>query len=144
MRKNTLMWKLLASTLNFETFHFAWLCWGFEIYEVKKGILQKENGNTLTFLIIINVKNLQKEQIAQITQYDPWSAGISVQWPLSNLTLQVTNSTMYHNIKSRNSYFYSKKYRKVASRSTCYYSENQVFGGATNRDMSLNETCYYS
>ena len=35
-------------------------------------------------------------------------------------------------------------YRKVASRSTCYYSENQVFGGATNRDMSLNETCYYS
>ena len=35
-------------------------------------------------------------------------------------------------------------YRKVASRSTCYYSENQVFGGATNQDMSLNETCYYS
>ena len=35
-------------------------------------------------------------------------------------------------------------YRKVASRSTCYYSENQVFGGATNRDMSLNETCFYS
>ena len=35
-------------------------------------------------------------------------------------------------------------YRKVASRSTCYYSENQVLGGATNRDMSLNETCYYS
>ena len=23
-------------------------------------------------------------------------------------------------------------YRKVASRSTCYYSENQVLGGATN------------
>ena len=35
-------------------------------------------------------------------------------------------------------------YRKIASRSTCYYSENQVFGSATNRDMSLNETCYYS
>ena len=35
-------------------------------------------------------------------------------------------------------------HRKVASRSTCYYSENQVFVGATNRDMSLNETCYYS
>ena len=37
-----------------------------------------------------------------------------------------------------------KTYRKVASRSTYYYSENQVFGGATNRDMSLNETCFYS
>ena len=30
------------------------------------------------------------------------------------------------------------EYRKVASRKTCYYSKNQVFGGATNRDMSLN------
>ena len=37
-----------------------------------------------------------------------------------------------------------QKYRKVASRSTCHYSGNQVFGGATNRDMSLNETCFYS
>jgi hypothetical protein len=36
------------------------------------------------------------------------------------------------------------EYRKVANRSTCYYSENQVFGGATNRDMSLTETCFYS
>ena len=35
-------------------------------------------------------------------------------------------------------------YRKVASRSTCYYSGNQVFGGATNQDMSLNQTCFYS
>ena len=35
-------------------------------------------------------------------------------------------------------------YRKLESKSTCYYSGNQVFGGATNRDMSLNETCYYS
>ena len=35
-------------------------------------------------------------------------------------------------------------YRKNASRSTCYNSENQVFGGATNRDMLLNETCLYS
>ena len=33
---------------------------------------------------------------------------------------------------------------KVTSRSTCYYSENQVSGGATNRDMSLKETCFYS
>jgi hypothetical protein len=35
-------------------------------------------------------------------------------------------------------------YRKVTSRSICYYSENQVFEGATNRDMSLNKTCFYS
>ena len=34
-------------------------------------LFQKENGNTLTLLIIIIVKSLQKEQIAQITQYDP-------------------------------------------------------------------------
>ena len=27
---------------------------------------------------------------------------------------------------------------------TCYYTENQGFGGATNRDMSLNETCLYT
>ena len=43
-------------------------------------------------------------------------------------------------------------YRIFASTNTCYYSENQVFGvlqfefyvvkgGATNRDMSLTETC---
>ena len=35
-------------------------------------------------------------------------------------------------------------YRKVASRSTCYQSGNLVFWGATNQDMSLNETCLYS
>ena len=35
-------------------------------------------------------------------------------------------------------------YRIVASTNTCYYSENQVFGGVTTRDMSLIETCYYS
>ena len=35
-------------------------------------------------------------------------------------------------------------YRIVASTNTCYYSENQVFGGVTTRDMSLNETCSYS
>ena len=42
-------------------------------YEVikKNCIFQKENGNTLTLLIIILVKSIQKEQIAQITQYDP-------------------------------------------------------------------------
>ena len=34
-------------------------------------IFQKENGNTLTLLIITLVKSIQKEQIAQITQYDP-------------------------------------------------------------------------
>ncbi len=34
-------------------------------------------------------------------------------------------------------------YRIVASTNTCYYSENQVLGGASTRDMSLNETCFY-
>ena len=58
-------------------------------------VFQKENGNTSTLLVIIVVKSLQKEQIAQITKYDPWSAGIYVQWPLSNSTPQVTNS-MHH------------------------------------------------
>ena len=48
------------------------------------------------------------------------------------------------NIRVKIGYHNDLTYRKVASRSTCYYSENQVFGGATNRDMSLNETCYYS
>ena len=54
--------------------HFACLCREFDLYEVKRKIIivfQKENGNTLTLLIIILVKSIQKEQIAQITQYDP-------------------------------------------------------------------------
>ena len=46
--------------------HFACLCRGFEFYEVKKKIFviifQKENGNTLTLLIIFIVKSLRKEQ----------------------------------------------------------------------------------
>jgi hypothetical protein len=46
--------------------HFACLCQGFEIYEVKKNIIifqkEKENGNTFTLLIIFIVKSLQKEQ----------------------------------------------------------------------------------
>ena len=33
-------------------------------------------------------------------------------------------------------------YRKVVSRSMCYYSKN--LWGATNRDMSLIKTCFYS
>ena len=40
----------------------------------------------LHFLIIIIVKSLQKEQIAQITQYDPQSAGIDLQSTQSDLT----------------------------------------------------------
>ena len=45
------------------------LCWGFEFYEVKKIVIifQKDRGNTFTLLIIIIVKCLQKEKIAQIT-----------------------------------------------------------------------------
>ena len=46
--------------------HFAWLCRGFESYEVIKKkvviIFQKENGNNFTLFIIFIVKSLQKEQ----------------------------------------------------------------------------------
>ena len=45
--------------------HFAFLCQGFDFYEVKKNIttiFQKEKGNTFTLFIIIIVKSLQKEQ----------------------------------------------------------------------------------
>ena len=35
-------------------------------------------------------------------------------------------------------------YHIVASTNTCYYLENQVFGGVSNWDMSLIETCFYS
>ena len=43
--------------------HFAFLCQGFDFYEVKKDIIfQKEKGNTFTLLIIFIVKSLQKEQ----------------------------------------------------------------------------------
>ena len=55
--------------------HFACLCRGFDFYEVKnknkKFLFQRENGNTFILLIIFLEKSLQKEQIAQITQYDP-------------------------------------------------------------------------
>ena len=45
----------------------------FDFYEVKNNkriLFQKGNGNTFTLLIIVLEKSLQKEQIAQITQYD--------------------------------------------------------------------------
>jgi hypothetical protein len=54
--------------------HFACLCQGFDFNEVKKNkkiLFHKENGYTFTLLIIVLEKSLQKEQIAQITQYDP-------------------------------------------------------------------------
>ena len=57
----------------------------------------------------------------------------------------IPDSRVVHNLDNETPYNKLEHiYHKVASRSTCYYSENQVFGGATNRDMSLNETCYYS
>ena len=43
----------------------------------------------MTLLIIILVKSIQKEQIAQITQYDPWSAGINLQSTQSDLTPRI-------------------------------------------------------
>ena len=69
--------------------HFACLCRGFDSYGGKKIfiiIFQKEKGNTFTLLIIIIEKSLQKEQIAQITYYEPQSAGINLQSPQSDLT----------------------------------------------------------
>ena len=60
----------------------------FDFYEVKRNIIifQKEKGNTFTILIIIIVKSLQKEQIAQITYYEPQSARINLQSPQSDST----------------------------------------------------------
>ena len=50
--------------------HFACSCRGFDFYEVKKKkLFQKENGKTFTLLIIVLEKSLQKDQMAQITQY---------------------------------------------------------------------------
>ena len=48
---------------------FVCLCRGFDFYEVKKrkNTFEKENGNTISLLVIIMVKSLQKEQIAKIT-----------------------------------------------------------------------------
>ena len=71
----------------------AWLCRGFNFYEVKKKIesfvFQKENGNTSTLSITNMVRSLQKEQIAQIIQYDPWSAGINLRSTQSDLTARI-------------------------------------------------------
>ena len=69
--------------------HFAFLCRGFEFYEVKKTfviIFQKENRSTFTLLIIFIVKSLQKRKIAQIYYYEPQSAGINLQSPQSEST----------------------------------------------------------
>ena len=71
--------------------HFPCLCRGVWFLWSKKNknkscIFQKENGNNLTLLIIILVKTIQKEQIAQITQYDPWSAGLNLRSTQSDLT----------------------------------------------------------
>ena len=54
-----------------------------------KKTLQKENGNTIILLIIVLEKSLQKEQIAPITQYDPWSAGINLWSTQSDLTPRI-------------------------------------------------------
>jgi hypothetical protein len=60
----------------------VWFLWS------KKNIIifQKEKGKTFTLLIIIILKSLQKEQIAQITNYEPQSAGINLQSPQSEST----------------------------------------------------------
>jgi hypothetical protein len=66
--------------------HFACLCRGIDFYEVKK----KENGNTFTLLIIVFKKSLQKEQIAQITQYD----GINLRSTQSDLIPRILTLSM--------------------------------------------------
>ena len=80
--------------------HFACLCWVFHFYEVKKNIFQKENGNPFSLLIIVLEKSLQKEQIAQITQYDPWSAGINLQSTQSDLTPRILTLVPQGDIKA--------------------------------------------
>ena len=62
----------------------VWFLWSKK--ENKKFLCQKENGNTFTILIIVLEKRLLKEQIAQITQYDPGSAGINLRSTQSDLT----------------------------------------------------------
>ena len=39
---------------------------------------------------------------------------------------------------------FNQIYRIVASTNTCYYSENQVFGGVTIRVLCNKRGCYYS
>ena len=51
--------------------HFVCLCQGFDFYEVKKNVFFKKKMEILTLLITFLVKSIQREQIAQITPYDP-------------------------------------------------------------------------
>jgi hypothetical protein len=52
---------------------------------MKKKIFKKKMDIVLHFFIVLE-RNLQIEQIAQITQYDPWSAGIKLRSTQSDLT----------------------------------------------------------
>ena len=52
----------------------------------------------MTLLFIIFAKSIQKEQIAQITQYDPWSARINLRSTQSDLTPRIL--TLYSTHKS--------------------------------------------
>ena len=49
-------------------------------------VFHKEMGNHFKSLIVIIVKSLQKEKIAQITYYEPQSAGINLRSPQSDST----------------------------------------------------------
>ena len=64
-----------------------WFLWSKKIN--KEFLFQKENENTFTLLIIVLETSVQKEQIAQITQCDPWSAGINLQSTQSDLTPRI-------------------------------------------------------
>ena len=64
--------------------------------------------------------------------------------PLYHFALYYANLVNYLRFSQSNLVIWKHTYRKVASRSMCYYLGNRFFGGATNWDMSLNETCFYS
>ena len=72
--------------------HFACLCRGFDFYEVKKNwtiIFEKKKWKYFyTFNHSFREKS-SKKQIAQITQYDPWSAGINLRSNQSDLTPRI-------------------------------------------------------
>ena len=72
----------------------------FDFYEKrnKRIIFEKENGNTITLLIIVIVKSLQKEQITQITLYDPWFARINLRLTQSDLTPRILTLQQLYNV----------------------------------------------
>ena len=62
---------------------------------------------------------------------------------ISLLQIEVGTSYLQGLFKRSNMYYkYNFIYRIVASTNTCYYSENQVFGGVTIRVLCSKRGCY--